>query len=68
MFRFAEILAGIAEEEHQTKGLTVKELWLPLNRKRIGLVIALQVGVQLTGNTSLAYCKRFYSPTKKSRY
>ncbi|KAI0144534.1 putative MFS sugar transporter [Xylariaceae sp. FL1272] len=52
---FAEILAGIREEEHVTEGLTWKECLLPVNRFRFFLVVTLQIGVQLTGNTSLAY-------------
>ncbi|RYP35992.1 hypothetical protein DL768_010957 [Monosporascus sp. mg162] len=52
---FAEILAGIEEEERITGGVTWRELILPLNRMRVFLIIALQIGVQLTGNTSLAY-------------
>ncbi|KAH7018394.1 general substrate transporter [Microdochium trichocladiopsis] len=52
---FAEILAGIRAEENISEGLTWKEALLPVNRKRIALVITLQIGVQLTGNTSLAY-------------
>ncbi|KAJ5089165.1 hypothetical protein N7532_007849 [Penicillium argentinense] len=51
----AEILAGIREEELQTEGLTWKEYLLPANRFRLFVVITLQIGVQLTGNTSLAY-------------
>ncbi|KAF4969975.1 hypothetical protein FSARC_2877 [Fusarium sarcochroum] len=50
-----EILAGIAEEERVTEGLTWKEFLLPANRWRMFIVITLQIGVQLTGNTSLAY-------------
>jgi sugar porter (SP) family MFS transporter len=50
-----EINAGIAEEERLTQGLTWKEYTLPANRRRIILVVTLQIGVQLTGNTSLAY-------------
>ncbi|KAI6080691.1 quinate permease [Hypoxylon rubiginosum] len=52
---FAEILASIEEEERVTGGVTWKELALPVNRMRVFLIIALQIGVQLTGNTSLAY-------------
>ncbi|KAI1465335.1 putative MFS sugar transporter [Daldinia caldariorum] len=52
--RFAEILAGI-REEHVTEGLMWKECLLPVNRFRFFIVITLQIGVQLTGNTSLAY-------------
>ncbi|KAI5918661.1 putative MFS sugar transporter [Camillea tinctor] len=52
---FAEIIAGIQEEERATEGLTWKECLLPANRFRFIIVIALQIGVQLTGNTSLAY-------------
>ncbi|KAK4938595.1 hypothetical protein LTR10_021026 [Elasticomyces elasticus] len=50
-----EILAGIDAEVAATEGLTWKELLMPVNRHRIFLVITLQIGVQLTGNTSLAY-------------
>lgn len=50
-----EIHAGIAEEERLTQGLVWKEYLLPANRWRIILVVTLQIGVQLTGNTSLAY-------------
>ncbi|KAI1413066.1 putative MFS sugar transporter [Hypoxylon sp. FL1857] len=53
--RFAEIIAGIQEEERATEGLTWKEYILPVNRFRFAIVITLQIGVQLTGNTSLAY-------------
>ncbi|KAI1097239.1 putative MFS sugar transporter [Jackrogersella minutella] len=52
---FAEIIAGIDEEERITEGLTWKECLLPVNRFRFIIVITLQIGVQLTGNTSLAY-------------
>ncbi|KAI1078940.1 putative MFS sugar transporter [Whalleya microplaca] len=52
---FAEIIAGIREEEHATEGLTWKEYLLPANRLRFAIVVTLQIGVQLTGNTSLAY-------------
>ncbi|KAI1874706.1 hypothetical protein JX265_004914 [Neoarthrinium moseri] len=52
---FAEILAGIHEEVRTTKGFTWKEALLPANRFRFVIVITLQIGVQLTGNTSLAY-------------
>ncbi|KAJ4358375.1 uncharacterized protein N0V89_002957 [Didymosphaeria variabile] len=50
-----EINAGIAEEDRLTQGVTWKEYTLPANRWRIILVVTLQIGVQLTGNTSLAY-------------
>ncbi|KAI1371868.1 putative MFS sugar transporter [Hypoxylon crocopeplum] len=52
---FAEIIAGIREEESVTEGLTWKECLLPANRFRLIIVVTLQIGVQLTGNTSLAY-------------
>ncbi|KAJ5808640.1 hypothetical protein N7474_009909 [Penicillium riverlandense] len=51
----AEILAGIQEEERITEGLTWKEFLLPANRFRMFVSITIQIGVQLTGNTSLAY-------------
>lgn len=52
---FAEIVAGIREEERVTEGLTWNECLLPVNRFRFIVVVTLQIGVQLTGNTSLAY-------------
>ncbi|KAL1900966.1 hypothetical protein Sste5346_002027 [Sporothrix stenoceras] len=52
---FDEILNSIREEELLTEGYSIKELWLPINRYRVALIIAIQIGVQLTGNTSLAY-------------
>lgn len=39
-----EILAGIADEERVTEGLTWKEFLLPANRGRMLLVITLQIG------------------------
>ena len=42
--RFAEILAGIEEEERLTDGVTWRELLLPVNRMRVFLIIALQIG------------------------
>ncbi|KAK7182315.1 hypothetical protein DPSP01_002382 [Paraphaeosphaeria sporulosa] len=52
---FAEIMSSIEEENRVIEGVTWKELLQPVNRYRIFLIIALQIGVQLTGNTSLAY-------------
>ncbi|KAL6850584.1 hypothetical protein ACO1O0_007708 [Amphichorda felina] len=53
---FSEILLGIEEEARDKSGVTWRELVLvPTNRHRIALIIALQIGVQLTGNTSMAY-------------
>ncbi|KAL6884971.1 general substrate transporter [Trichoderma longibrachiatum] len=52
---FREIVAGIEEEERLTAGFSWKEYWLPANRHRIFLAVTLQIGAQLTGNTSLAY-------------
>ncbi|KAI0018540.1 putative MFS sugar transporter [Xylariomycetidae sp. FL0641] len=52
---FAEIVAGIREEERVTEGVTWKECLLPANRFRFIITITIQIGVQLTGNTSLAY-------------
>ncbi|KAL6852706.1 hypothetical protein ACO1O0_007254 [Amphichorda felina] len=53
---FAEILLGIQEEARDKSGLTWRDLLLvPVNRHRLFLIIALQIGVQFTGNTSLAY-------------
>jgi hypothetical protein len=39
-----EILAGIAEEQRVTEGLTWKEFLLPANRWRMIMVITLQIG------------------------
>ncbi|CRG92426.1 Quinate permease [Talaromyces islandicus] len=52
---FEEILAGLEEEIRATEGVTWKELLLPANRFRVFVIITMQLGVQLTGNTSLAY-------------
>lgn len=52
---FDEILSGIREEELATEGVTWKEVLLPSNRLRLFVIISMQLGVQLTGNTSLAY-------------
>jgi hypothetical protein len=52
---FEEILAGLEEEVRATEGVTWKELLLPANRFRVFVIISMQLGVQLTGNTSLAY-------------
>ena len=69
---YGDILAGIAEEERSTEGVTWKEYLLPANRYRVFIAITIQAGMsihqktmndanqlgaQLTGNTSLAYCK-----------
>lgn len=42
--RFAEIMAGIHEEERVTEGFTWKEAILPANRYRFFVVITLQMG------------------------
>ena len=39
-----EILAGIAEEDRITEGLTWKEFLIPANRWRMFIVITLQIG------------------------
>ncbi|KAK1622804.1 hypothetical protein BDP81DRAFT_476160 [Colletotrichum phormii] len=58
---FAEIIASIEQERNQKEGLTWRELIQPVNRYRIFLIIVFSfgnihpLGVQLTGNTSLAY-------------
>ncbi|GKT94661.1 quinate permease [Colletotrichum tofieldiae] len=41
---FSEIMASIEEEQNQKEGLTWKELNEPVNRYRIVLIIALQIG------------------------
>ncbi|KAK1139246.1 hypothetical protein N8T08_001176 [Aspergillus melleus] len=51
----AEILDGIRAEEQATEGVSWKELRQPANRYRMLITVTLQIGVQLTGNTSLAY-------------
>ncbi|KAF1949806.1 MFS general substrate transporter [Byssothecium circinans] len=50
-----EILAGIESENAALEGLTWREFLQPANRYRMIITITLQIGVQLTGNTSLAY-------------
>ncbi|KAH8797735.1 general substrate transporter [Xylogone sp. PMI_703] len=52
---FDEIFLSLEEEIRATEGLTWKEFLLPINRFRLFIVISMQLGVQLTGNTSLAY-------------
>uniref|UniRef100_A0A8H7K6L7 Major facilitator superfamily (MFS) profile domain-containing protein n=1 Tax=Bionectria ochroleuca TaxID=29856 RepID=A0A8H7K6L7_BIOOC len=52
---FEEILSGIKEEDRDREGVNWRELILPINRLRVFLIVALQIGVQLTGNTSMAY-------------
>jgi hypothetical protein len=52
---FEEIQLGLQDELRATEGVTWKELLLPANRFRVFVAITLQLGVQLTGNTSLAY-------------
>jgi len=54
---YAEILAGIEAEVAATEGVTWKELMLPGNRRRVFVAVTMQIGVQLTGNTTLAYCE-----------
>ncbi|KKK19854.1 hypothetical protein AOCH_000572, partial [Aspergillus ochraceoroseus] len=51
----AEILDGIAAEVQATEGVTWTELRFPANRYRMMITVTIQIGVQLTGNTSLAY-------------
>ncbi|KAL5357107.1 general substrate transporter [Aspergillus floccosus] len=51
----AEILDGIEAEMRATEGVTWKELRMPANMYRMFVTITIQIGVQLTGNTSLAY-------------
>ena len=45
--RFAEIIAGIHEEEQATEGITWREMWLPANRYRLMLAITLQLGTTI---------------------
>ncbi|PVI05726.1 general substrate transporter [Periconia macrospinosa] len=52
---FAEIIRSIDEENSIRDGVTWRDMLQPVNRYRIILIIALQIGVQLTGNTSMAY-------------
>ena len=52
---YSEIVAGIEEEERLTAGVTWREYLIPANRYRLFLAITIQMGAQLTGNTSLAY-------------
>jgi hypothetical protein len=41
---FAEIIAGIEQEERDTDGLTWREILLPVNRFRIFVVVTMQLG------------------------
>jgi MFS family permease len=50
-----EILAGLEAESTQLEGFKWKEILLPANRYRLFITVTIQIGVQLTGNTSLAY-------------
>ncbi|TVY44340.1 Quinate permease [Lachnellula occidentalis] len=52
---FAEIILAQEEELRQSEGLTWRELLLPTNRYKIFVAITVQLSVQLTGNTSMAY-------------
>ncbi|KAK5798259.1 hypothetical protein VI817_004550 [Penicillium citrinum] len=52
---FDEILAGIEEEARVKENLSLRELFLPVNRYRFFIAISIQLCAQLTGNTSLAY-------------
>ncbi|KAL6808362.1 general substrate transporter [Trichoderma camerunense] len=52
---FEEIRSSLDEESRLTEGISWKELLLPVNRFRVFVVVTMQLGVQLTGNTSLAY-------------
>ncbi|KAK1143269.1 hypothetical protein N8T08_006796 [Aspergillus melleus] len=52
---FDEILAGIEEEARVRENLTLRELFLPVNRYRLFIAVTIQLCAQLTGNTSLAY-------------
>ncbi|PIG79321.1 MFS quinate transporter [Aspergillus arachidicola] len=52
----AEILDGIEAENLATEGVTWKEiLRVPGNLHRMCIAVTIQIGVQITGNTSLAY-------------
>lgn len=46
---FGEIVRGVEEEEEGRgrEGVSVKELWLPINRWRVLLIVALQIGKDL---------------------
>lgn len=52
---FDEILAGLDEEIRVIEGVTWIEPLFPANCFRLFVVITMQLGVLLTGNTSLAY-------------
>lgn len=49
-----EILAGIAEEERVTEGLTWREFLIPTNRWRMFIVITLQIGMLWSSDSLLA--------------
>lgn len=44
---FREIVRGVEEEGREREGVSVKELWLPINRWRVLLIVALQMGKDL---------------------
>lgn len=46
--RFAEIMAGIYEEDRVTEGFRWKEALLPANRYRFFIVVTLQIGLYRT--------------------
>ncbi|KAF2118421.1 general substrate transporter [Lophiotrema nucula] len=50
-----QIIAGVEAEHLQTEGFKWKEVIQPANRYRLFITVTIQIGVQLTGNTSLAY-------------
>jgi hypothetical protein len=61
-----EILAGIAEEEHSTEGLTWKEFLLPANRFRVFVSVTIQIGkseyLAYSPRSMLIHLKAFNSP------
>ena len=58
LLRFAEIIAGIREEEQVTGGVTWREMWLPANRYRLMLAITLQLGRTKSRRHHCADCSR----------
>lgn len=45
---FAEIIKGLEDETRDKNGVSIKEMFLPINRWRVFLTIALMIGMLLT--------------------
>lgn len=63
--RFTEILNGIDEEKRITAGVTWRELLQPINRYRIFLIVALQIGKYLTSPITI-HIQSWLTTTRRS--